>query len=206
MQIQVHNIVFFQLSEVPRAQGIPALDIDIGTSSSECGILSPGYSELSSFQTSESGDVMDISVDSTSDSHDQSVTLLFSQEQAMIFGHTESLPQSHEGAPVTLPPAPHENASETHPPAPNEGALVTLSPALHQGASETHPPALNEGALVTLSPALHQGASETHPPAPHEGASVTLPPALHQGASETPRPAQNQNVSVPENEVYGFKI
>ena len=72
MQIQVHNIVSFQLCEVPQAQAIPAPDIDSGTSSSECGILSPGYSELSSFQTSESDDVMDISVDSTSDPHDQS--------------------------------------------------------------------------------------------------------------------------------------
>ena len=103
---------FFQLSDDPSIlPTIPASDTDNGSTSisSQCNVDSPGFSELSSTQN----DDMDISLESTSDTCDQTAMLLFSSDEAVNFNPGSILysPSTSQDESSSSTPFIHHDAS-----------------------------------------------------------------------------------------------
>ena len=160
---------------------------------------SPGYSELSSTQND---DIMDISLESTSDTCDQRVTLLFSSDEAMNFNHSDVgdiLSQSH-------PPAISQDAhvSATHQDASMSATcqLASMSTTC-QDAFTPHHPAIRQETSTPHPPLTRQDTCMPHPLATHQDTPKPHPPSTSQDTSMPHPPATSQDNSVPW---CGFKI
>ena len=195
---------FFQLSDDPSIlPTIPASDTDNGSTSisSQCNVESPGCSELSSTQN----DVMDISLESTSDTSDQTAMLLFSSNEAVNF---------NPGSILYSPSTSQDESSSYTPSTRHDASLSTVSQEASLSdcdakqltsvtATPQRPSLRTTHQLTDISTArqllslsiAHQDASTHHPPQTILDASTSHPPSTSQDSSTSHPPSTSQDSS-----------